>query len=372
METENYMDYIVPDYYTSFTCKIDHCRSACCDGWPVTFSMADYFKLLSVDCSPELKGRLDISLHLTEHPTEEEYGTILPRYDGRCPIRLADGRCALQTEAGQGALPAVCRLYPRSIKAGECCCSNSCEAVIELLNRPDPIQFQTIRQASVPAVLRTHHFETDGREMDIRLWLIALMQDRSYPLRVRLARLNAGMHCMDVALTARDSDAVSKLLSGETEIDTPVLPVHRNAGLRVVRELLERLEVMSHSIREYGELALRHFEVEGTLSEEEIKCRLTQASPYWESWFENILVNHMFFSQFPFQDRPVSLVDETVALNAVYALLRFMSIGAGDGTHERMADTAAALFRLVAHTAFDQYAVPVLKEIGEEFQLLSI
>ena len=208
--------------------------------------------------------------------------------------------------------------------------------------------------------------------MDIRLWLIALIQDRSYPLRVRLARLNAGMHCMDVALTARDSDAVSKLLSGETEIDTPVLPVHRNVGLRVVRELLERLDVMSHSIREYGELALRHFEVEGTLSEEEIKCRLTQASPYWESWFENILVNHMFFSQFPFQDRPVSLVDETVALNAVYALLRFMSIGAGDGTHERMADTAAALFRLVDHTAFDQYAVPVLKEIGEEFQLLSI
>ena len=95
--------------------------------------------------------------------------------------------------------------------------------------------------------------------MDIRLWLIALMQDRSYPLRVRLARLNAGMHCMDVALTTRDSDAVSKLLSGETEIDTPVLPVHRNAGLRVVRELLERLDVMSHSIREYGELALRHF-----------------------------------------------------------------------------------------------------------------
>jgi len=37
-----------------------------------------------------------------------------------------------------------------------------------------------------------------------------------------------------------------------------------------------------------------------------------------------------------------------------------------------MADTAAALFRLVDHTAFDQYAVPVLKEIGEEFQLLSI
>lgn len=47
METENYMDYIVPDYYTSFTCKIDHCRSACCDpfhpdspNWPESFSEA--------------------------------------------------------------------------------------------------------------------------------------------------------------------------------------------------------------------------------------------------------------------------------------------------------------------------------------------
>jgi len=366
------MDFIVPDYYTTFTCKIDHCRSACCDGWPVTFSMADYFKLLSADCSPELKGRLDRSLHLTEYPTEDEYGMILPRYDGRCPIRLPDGRCALQAEAGQDALPAVCRLYPRSVRTGECCCSNSCEAVIELLDRPDSIRFQTIRQASVHAVPRANHFETDGREMEIRLWLIALMQDRSYPLKVRLARLNAGMRCMDEAMSARDSDAVGRLLSGEIAIDTPILQVHRNAGLRAVKELLETLDAMSDSIREYGELALRHFEAEGALSEEEIISRLTKASPYWESWFENILVNHMFFSQFPFQDRPVSLVDETVALNAVYALLRFMSIGAGDGTRERMTDIAAALFRLVDHTAFDQYTVPVLKDIGGKFELLSI
>ena len=122
-------------------------------------------------------------------------------------------------------------------------------------------------------------------------------------------------------------------------------------------------------------MALRHFDYEGTLSEEAIDHRLSQASPHWEAWFENMMVNHMYFSQFPFQDRPVSLKDETVALYAVYALLRFLTIGAGDGTHERMTDIAAALFRLVDHTAFDRYAILILKRIcgdGSVIKLLML
>ena len=77
-----------------------------------------------------------------------------------------------------------------------------------------------------------------------------------------------------------------------------------------------------------------------------------------------MLVNHMFFSRFPFQDRPVSILDETTALYSVYGLLRFLSIGAGNGTRERMIDIAAALFRLVDHAAFDRYAFPILRESG--------
>ena len=64
--------------------------------------------------------------------------------------------------------------------------------------------------------------------------------------------------------------------------------------------------------------------------------------------------------------------DETVALYAVYALLRFLSIGAGDGTLKRMTDIAAALFRLVDHTAFDRYAVPILKQICGEGSALKL
>ena len=57
------MDYLAPDYYRAFRCKIAQCRAPCCDGWPVTFSMSDYFRLLGVACSPGLKRRLDSALH---------------------------------------------------------------------------------------------------------------------------------------------------------------------------------------------------------------------------------------------------------------------------------------------------------------------
>ena len=108
--------YLVPDYFPYFSCKMGACRHACCEGWPISFSMTDYFKLLSVDCSPDLRRKLDCAMHLAPHPTPEGYAQISPRWDGQCPMRLPDGRCALHAELGDGMLAAVCRLYPRGVR----------------------------------------------------------------------------------------------------------------------------------------------------------------------------------------------------------------------------------------------------------------
>ena len=168
-------EFLVPDYFSSFSCKMGNCRSACCVGWPITFSLTDYFKLLSLDCSPQLKRKIDISLHIAEHPTPEGYAQISPRYDGQCPMRMEDGRCALHAELGDEVLAAVCRLYPRGVRNDgvfECSCANSCEAVIELLLRKqEPIRFlKTQLSIDVPELpTRQYHFEDAGREEEIRL-----------------------------------------------------------------------------------------------------------------------------------------------------------------------------------------------------------
>ena len=358
------MEYLVPDYYSSFHCKIGACRTPCCDGWPVTFSMTDYFKLLGLDCSPVTKGRLDRALHLTEHPTEDEYAMILPGYDGRCPLRMVDGRCAIHTEMGEDALPAVCRLYPRGLREGEACCSNSCEAVVETLCRKEPLAFTSIR-IETKAVFRprVHFFEAGEREMKIRLWLIGFAQDRNDFLAERLNRLGEATRRMEQALNAHDDARIESLLSGEEIIAAPAISGELNKAMKIISALLERLDELSDSIRDYGKQALERFEREGESGMREARKRLSLLCPHWEAWLENLIVNHMFFSQFPFQDRPVSLRDEVTALFSVYALLRFMMLGAGNGTLERLVDIVAALFRLVDHTAFDRYAVPLLKEI---------
>lgn len=370
--------YLVPDYYPAFSCKMGACRRPCCEGWPISVSMKDYFKLLSVDCSPELRRKLDCGLHLSLHPTEDAYAQILPRYDGVCPLHMDDGRCALHAECGEEMLAAVCRLYPRGVRNGEnreCSCANSCEAVIELLlNWDAPLTFITVtKDFGLPdAPPRQHHFHTEGREQAIRLWLISMLQRREYPLPQRMLLLGQALHALDEALAAKDSAAVDALLSGKTVIPAPALPIPSHdkllTGLNAMERILDTLDRSSVSIREYGAEALAYFRggEDAYAKYEAAIARLQTVVPQWETWLEHLLVNHMFFVQFPLQDRPVPLADEYRALVAVYALLRCLLVGClavqGDVVHA--VDVAAAAFRLVDHTTFDLYAAPLLREIG--------
>lgn len=379
-------EFLVPDYFPSFSCKMGACRSACCVGWPISFSLKDYFELLSLDCSPELKSKIDIALHIAEHPTPEGYAQISPRYDGQCPLRMEDGRCALHAEMGDEVLAAVCRLYPRGVRNDgvyECSCANSCEAVLEMfLQRPEPMRFiKAPLSIDMPAApTRQFHFETAGREEEIRLWLIGHLQKREYALPQRLLWLGVELHAMDDALTAHDGRRVEALLSGQEALPVPsIMAVQHQQllfGLNAANQLLEILDERSDSIRSYGEAALAYF---GSGESEFDKYRLVrehfeQLMPAWDIWFEHMLVNHMFFVQFPFQDRPVELKDEYLALCAVYILLRFLCLGwtAGHKDIDAAVDVCAAAFRLVAHTEFDRYAAPILKQLGcDQWESLS-
>lgn len=372
-------EFLVPDYMPDYACKQGACRSTCCEGWPISFTMDDYFRLLGLPCSPELRRRLDGSMQLALHPTPEEYAQITPRYDGQCPMRMADGRCMLHAELGESALSAVCRLYPRGVReengAYECSCANSCEAVLEmLLAREAPLTFirRELPIEPPPASPREFVFENADRPLEIRLFLIARVQDRRYPLPRRLLILGEALHALDDALSAHDSARIARLLDGEASLPAPQVSEPGEAeltfGLRVAERMLRIMDARSVSIRDYGAQALAFF---GT--EENAPARYADASsrfaalmPGWETWFEHMLVNHMFFVQFPYQDRPVSLRDEFIALCAVYVLLRFLCVGwtAEHPAQSAAVDVAAAAFRLIDHTEFDRYAAPILKELG--------
>lgn len=371
-------EYLVPDYYPSFSCKMGTCRSACCEGWPISFTMLDYFKLLSVECSDELRRKLDVSMHLSPSPTPESYAQISPRYDGQCPMRMEDGRCRLHFELGESALSAVCRLYPRGVRnienARECSCANSCEAVLELLYcHEPPLSFVRIPLAidAPPSPERQFHFETANREEEIRLWLIRCIQNRAYSLPRRILLLGEAMRTLEQVLSTHNSARIDRLLSDKEDIPAPdgieAGLSQLEFGLKAARQMLQIMDRRSESIRVYGEASLAYFgEGNGAFDRyEKARGHFDLLVPSWQNWFEGMLVNHMFFSQFPFQDRPVQLADEFLALCAVYALLRFLCLGwmIGQSSVQAAVDVAAAAFRLIDHTEFDRYAAPILKEL---------
>lgn len=196
----------VPDYYPKFQCKCGDCRSTCCSGWGICFSMEEYFRLLGLPASDELRHRIDGTMSLLPDATPERYAQLNPNWLGRCPMQREDGHCALQRELGEEVLPKVCRLYPRGLRTAfdtKCSCSNSCEAVIEqFFNRTEPLRFLKMEmEGNLPQTQEVEPPYVAKQSRAIRDYSIAMLQDRSFPLWERLQKLGIALH---TALTEHD------------------------------------------------------------------------------------------------------------------------------------------------------------------------
>lgn len=372
-------DFLMPEYYTRFSCKMGGCRSACCVGWPISVSMENYFRLLGIDCSKSLRDRLDIALRIVDNPTKDRYAQFSPRYDGNCPLRLDDGRCAIHADLGEAVLPDICRLYPRGIRADhcyECSCANSCEGVLELLfSEKEPIKFVN-QSLSVDITDNKAHksmFDTLGRGQDIRLCLIKFLQDRRYPLTKRLLNLYPIIDEFETAMKNKDSEAIDAIISrverGEADVSGE-LECNESKFLRgfdVIKNIVMWIDDRHGSVKDYADHAIKYY------GEDDVAGRYREAEEHFEelfpnseAWFENMLVNHMFFSRFPLQERPVTFENEYIALCSEYAILRFVTIGwmADKNSLSDFVDVCAAAFRIIDHTEFEPYAAILLKKFG--------
>ena len=346
-------EFFAPDYLPRFRCKMGACRSACCVGWPVSVSMKNYFTLLGLPCRKELRDRLDVALRLADHPTEEEYARFTPNWLGDCPMRMEDGRCSIQAELGEDALSDVCRLYPRGVRIWEgrleCSASNSCERTLELLwDEKEPMRFGTCDLSVVPPPSPGSPRSLEGMTPDeeFRFSLIRLMQDRSRRVEERILSLRAPLG-----------------LPGEPR-EEPA------SAVGMLRYYADR----SDSIREKGTaIAARYGEESGKWEED--AADFDRRIPAWERFAEQVLVNHMFFTQFPYLG--VTRRETWASLAAAYALTRIYAVGGfalmrrdgGDPGQGELVDLTAEVFRLIGHTPFEK---SVSASLGGRYGILPL
>jgi len=322
-----------PDYYPKFACKCGDCRATCCHGWGIALSQDEYFRVMGTDCSPELRRRLDIAFRPATNPspTPERYALISYNWLGKCPIQNDEGLCMLHRECGEGAIPEICRRYPRCHRVApihECCTSTSCEYTLELL-----------WQNTVP--VRFLNGETEVYDEDFDAPAAASMAEKDYEFVRKTAFEIIGDRSMGfddrLAALARRFGAI---------LPYTVMPEEK------ARELFYKLMPASGSLEELAE------DIGDGLSEGTVGFKLEDIENI-DIYLEKMFVNHIFYKAFPRSFPGSDMSREIASLVALRGLHRFVCeayLGVHGWSFDNFVDVTAKLFRMVEHSRFDEVA----------------
>lgn len=346
--------YIVPEYYEHFKCKCGDCRHSCCDGWPVRISMKEYHRLLGTECSTQLRSKLDCALKVCSQPTKEVYAAISSNYQGVCMLHTEDGLCHLQSELGEEFLPQVCHLYPRNTKQHsgnyECSCSNSCEAVIELLlHQKEPLLFREMVLANTPVF----ELPLSSLQYNCCKQSISILQDRNLSLITRLLQLSNYLLKTDVNTQNTENlfDAFHVLHTiNQYFKDSPSIYEFSN------------FTQIYYSTKGKGKLTVNDLKYI-TLKHRSALEQLNTTFPEWQHLLEQCIINHMFYNNFPYGDNHLSEHDAYLSLVAMYAFLRFHLLAylSIKRSIENLVDFFASMFRLIEHSNFKYISVRLYK-----------
>ena len=91
--------FLVPDIYPSFRCKGGSCRSTCCKGWGISVRMEEYFRLLGMDCPPEIRRRLDTGVHRVTLSLPYDKGGLLDMLYRQAKVESVEYGETIQVEA---------------------------------------------------------------------------------------------------------------------------------------------------------------------------------------------------------------------------------------------------------------------------------
>ena len=377
--------FLVPDYYKNFVCKGPTCRHSCCEGYRVNITMDEYYRLKGLECSEHLRSRLDAALILYGYPDENRYAHLSHAWDGRCRMHRADGFCELQGECGADALASVCRYYPRSplnAYRPECSCANACEGVIELLFAHEKeLSFEQMELCFDLAGDRSRKSDVlAGRIYDaVRHFIILCLQDRHIPVGKRIEQIRESlakipmkdMH--DEALLNRAEQLCNEKMA-EREISMEQ-GIHVDAALEeyftipadTLFLLIKELGNLYASVEKYAEKA-QQFREEAEHREQPLALQLQDAwenammmYPDMQLYLEQMMVNHVFYTGFPYADERTRWEENGLVLTVTCELLRVLiatSLDQNAGISE-LADLCANYFRMAEFTAF-AHNVPVL------------
>lgn len=358
-----------PAYYDGFHCLAADCRYSCCKGWSITFDKKDYLSLKRQEGGEAFNARMDRALRrIRKGPSNGPFYGEFDMSTGVCPLLREDSLCALQIEKGHGALPHVCRTYPRAAAYMASGClerslSPSCEGVLELLwNLPEGVEF---RSDPLPKVEQRRLTVHDGQPLApffgrIREWCVDMLQNRDYPLPERILRVGIALR----ELADGEEDLAAWLIRAQTlagqrgsvmpQTDQAALPLRLSSHFRTLlqlkstekdfasipEELIADLGITSNSDSNQFTIPLPPYQAARARYEERFGDRAY--------FLENLMVSIFFHLHLPTLTSREELWKGYVNFCNLYAFYHFLAVMS---CREGAAGDKAELFRLMVYAS---------------------
>lgn len=283
--------FYVPKYYKAFKCKGMDCKNTCCKNWNITLTMSDYDKISSLDCSNELREKIDRGISIFNNATSERYAKIDLNYYGECKLRLENGYCGLQCELGEENIPSVCRYYPRAPRLfpdKTSTISLSCEWVVEhLLSDINPIEFEY---------------------QELTFYL-----DKEQEIKINLDNFKTLRNKSIEIISNRDIEFFDRI-NELAKLFNVSLNTSSDFNLKMIESLSE-FYTHSYSICDYINL-------DNIIDYKEVFNKLNEKVPNYSIYLEKILINHIMYMTFPFVSYKEDL---EYALNGLFYVTLFLN-----------------------------------------------
>lgn len=384
-----------PEYMKKFQCLGTNCEDTCCAGWRIGIDKDTYKKYRECP-NKELRKRLKACVsRVRTDPSDVNYAKIRLNEDGVCPLLDEDILCSLQRQLGEEYLSLVCATYPRVTNlisgVAETALSVSCpEAARIVLLNPELMAFEEgvedtkIRNVHA-CVIETNNGMFSHPALryfwDLRIFIIALLQNRNYKLWQRLVILGLFCRSLEQHVHEGNSQDIPKLIATYLEYletgnlleELNAIPTEYTLQMKLMKEVADYRIDNGMSKRYFNCFAqfLEGIQYTADNTVEQIGQYYTEAyskyyQPYMEKHeyiLENYLVNDAFTSIFPFMGQQ-SIFDNYVMFVVKYSMIKMLLIGMS-GLHKDKFSAEHVIILIQSFAKMISHNVAFLQNISQ-------
>ena len=203
------MEIRVPHYYRKFQCTADKCPDTCCAGWQIVIDEETLDKYQKYE--GPFGNRLANSIDWRE-------GVFKQYEDKRCAFLDENNLCDIYIEAGPEMFCRTCKTYPRHFEefenVREISLAMSCpEAAKLILESTEPVKFITVEKQYKEEIYEDFNFFLYSKLVDAREIIIESLQDRTYPIRERMAFVLAFTHDLQARIYRDDIAGMEEIFT---------------------------------------------------------------------------------------------------------------------------------------------------------------